>query len=181
MGLDVWQGTALARGFQTMLSTLMATQHLPRPLMKLMTLALLQHTAVLSIEEDMVSRVVLNQDKCFLVKSTKVHVLCLCLGTVSMVQWAKCGCVFKKKKGEGGLVWDLTPSHPLCSACYGFCYLCDQPAPSKTEGQAGIFSWGTAQWWGPTSYGGIVVRLYLSQGAQYTDGAVLPSPPPPWS
>lgn len=55
----------------------LATQHLPRPLMKLMTLALLQHTAALSIvgKEDMVSRVVLNQG--LLVKSTDVHILCV--------------------------------------------------------------------------------------------------------
>lgn len=65
--------------FQNMLPSLVVTQHLPRPLMKLMTLALLQHTAVLSIvgKEDMVSRVVLNQDKCSLVKSTNVHALCV--------------------------------------------------------------------------------------------------------
>lgn len=46
-------------GFQNMLPSLVATQHLPRPLMKLMTLALLQHTAAPSIvgKEDMVSRV----------------------------------------------------------------------------------------------------------------------------
>lgn len=64
-------------GFQNMFPSLVATRHLPRPLMKLMTLALLQHTAVPSIvgKEDKVSRVVLNQDKSLLVKSTNVHVL----------------------------------------------------------------------------------------------------------
>lgn len=41
---------------------MISTQHLPRPLMKLMTLALLQHTAVPSMvgKEDVVSRFVLN-------------------------------------------------------------------------------------------------------------------------
>lgn len=51
----------ISYGFQNMLLSFI-TRHLPRPLMKLMTLALLQHTAVPSIvgKEDIVSRVVLN-------------------------------------------------------------------------------------------------------------------------
>lgn len=54
-----------------------AAQHLPRPLMKLMTLALLQHTDILSIvgKEEMVSRIVPNKDKCSLVQSVNVLVL----------------------------------------------------------------------------------------------------------
>lgn len=105
--LDIFHGMPSMCDFQNTLPSLVPTQHLPRPLMKLMTLALLQHTAVPSIvgKEVMVSRVVLNQDKCLLVKSTNIHVLCVSwsvlLGIVSMVHRANGGCVLK----SGSCVW----------------------------------------------------------------------------
>lgn len=68
---DIFRGTSSTCDQNT-------TQHLPRPLMKLMTLALLQHTAVLSIAgKGMASTLVLSQDKRSLVESAILRVLCV--------------------------------------------------------------------------------------------------------
>lgn len=58
--------------------------------------------------------------------------------------------------------------------CYGSPQPCDQLVPSDSEGQAGIFSWGTAQWRSLTCYSGIVLGLYLSRGTHYTGSSALP-------
>ena len=77
-----------------------------------------------------------------LVKSTDVHVLCL--------GWLRpaAGHSFHGARSQRRVCfkkWELclvrlSLSLALSCFCYGFLHPCDQPVPSKSEGQAGIFS-----------------------------------------